>query len=64
VIPYAHALQIFEAAQEPKQLVTVLGGGHIEAFTERFGGEDRDLVSRFLEGAPSRSRTEGEAPAP
>lgn len=31
IVPYTHALRLFDAAREPKQLWTVAGGGHISA---------------------------------
>lgn len=51
VIPYRHALRLIEKAHEPKQLVTIKGGSHIEAFTPRFGTRYMDIVSRFFDEA-------------
>jgi fermentation-respiration switch protein FrsA (DUF1100 family) len=51
VIPYAHAVQLFGKAKEPKRLITVEGGGHIEAFTPRFGSTYQDAVADFFDAA-------------
>ncbi|MDR7306243.1 alpha/beta hydrolase [Rhodoferax saidenbachensis] len=51
VIPYAHAVQLLDKAQEPKRLITVPGGGHIEAFTPRFGSTYQDVVVDFFDAA-------------
>ena len=51
IIPYRHALRLIEKAHEPKQLITVNGGSHIEAFTQRFGTKYEDIVSHFFDGA-------------
>ncbi|MDO8990513.1 MAG: alpha/beta hydrolase [Sideroxyarcus sp.] len=51
VIPYRHALRLIEKAHEPKQLVTINGGSHTEAFTPRFGTIYMDIVSRFFDEA-------------
>jgi fermentation-respiration switch protein FrsA (DUF1100 family) len=51
VIPYRHALRLIEKAHEPKRLVTVNGGSHIEAFTRRFGTSYMDIVSQFFDDA-------------
>jgi fermentation-respiration switch protein FrsA (DUF1100 family) len=34
IVPVAHAHRLYQAAQEPKQLWLVPGGGHIEAFSK------------------------------
>lgn len=34
VVPYSHAKRLFELAQEPKQLWTIEGGDHCEAFAD------------------------------
>jgi len=50
VVPYSHAVRLFDAAREPKQLLTVNGGGHIEAMT--LGDSTyRDALVKFFEGA-------------
>lgn len=53
VIPYAHALRLFENAREPKQLITIPGGGHIEAFAARFGEKYQQAVLDFFEASIS-----------
>jgi uncharacterized protein len=51
VIPYAHSRRLFDKAREPKTLMTVEGGGHIEAFTQRFGTRYQDAVVEFFGAA-------------
>lgn len=51
VIPYAHAQRLMDKAREPKRLITVEGGGHIEAFTPRFGSAYQDAVVDFFDAA-------------
>jgi fermentation-respiration switch protein FrsA (DUF1100 family) len=53
VIPYAHAAKLLEKAGQPKTLLTVEGGGHIEAFTPRFGSKYQDAVVEFFNAALS-----------
>lgn len=51
VIPYAHATRLLDQAQAPKRLITVEGGGHIEALTPRFGHTYQDAVVDFFDAA-------------
>jgi fermentation-respiration switch protein FrsA (DUF1100 family) len=51
VIPLPHATKLFGKANEPKRLIAVEGGRHIEAFTPRFGTTYMDIVSVFLDEA-------------
>ncbi|WP_018609830.1 alpha/beta hydrolase [Uliginosibacterium gangwonense] len=51
VIPYDHAKMLLQQAQPPKTLITVPGGGHIEAMTARFGTTYQDALVRFFEAA-------------
>ena len=53
VIPYAHSVRLLDKANEPKKLITVEGGGHIEALTPRFGTKYQDAVLDFFDGALS-----------
>ena len=48
VIPYTHALKLFDQAREPKTLVTVDGGGHIEGLSERFGARTQKTLLDFF----------------
>jgi fermentation-respiration switch protein FrsA (DUF1100 family) len=48
VIPYPHALRLMEKANQPKKLITVEGGGHIEAMTPRFGRQYQDIMVDFF----------------
>ena len=56
VVPYAHATRLYGKAGEPKRLVTIQQGGHIEAFTARFGSTYRNIVNDFFDGALSNSQ--------
>ncbi|OGU16243.1 MAG: alpha/beta hydrolase [Geobacteraceae bacterium GWC2_53_11] len=47
VIPVSHGKRLFELAREPKQLWTVEGGGHIEAFVDAGSVYRRRLVAFF-----------------
>jgi fermentation-respiration switch protein FrsA (DUF1100 family) len=55
VVPYSEGRTLFDAAREPKELVTVPGGRHTEAFT-KFGDTYRPKLVQFylqaLDGAP------------
>ena len=48
VIGFEHATQLFALAKEPKQLITVEGGQHIEAFAPRFGRRYQDEFIQFV----------------
>ena len=44
VVPYSHSEQLLAAAGEPKQLVTITGGAHNDAMTERHGTNYQDML--------------------
>jgi len=50
VVPYSHATRLFAAAREPKQLITIDGGGHIGAMMHE-DGVYRDTLVKFFEDA-------------
>ncbi|MDR0274613.1 MAG: alpha/beta hydrolase [Burkholderiaceae bacterium] len=50
IVPYSHATRLFAAAREPKQLITVEGGGHIEAMMRK-ESLYRDALAKFFEDA-------------
>jgi fermentation-respiration switch protein FrsA (DUF1100 family) len=50
VVPFGHALRLYAAAGEPKQLWRIQGGGHIKAFG-RFADPYRDRLIAFLDAA-------------
>lgn len=54
VVPYAHAVKLFEKAREPKTLITVEGGEHIEAFSPRFAGKYQQALVDFFDAALAR----------
>lgn len=47
VVPYSHGMRLFELAREPKQLWTINGGGHTEAFVDPASGYRQRLVAFF-----------------
>lgn len=51
VVPYHHSQELHALAREPKYLVTVLRGQHLEALTPSFGEQYRDRVVDFFEAA-------------
>jgi uncharacterized protein len=51
VISYAHSRRLFDKAWGLKTLITVEGGGQIEAFTQRFGMCYQDAVVEFFGAA-------------
>lgn len=48
VVPYAHSTQLLKEAGEPKQLVTIEGGGHNEAMTSIYGSTYQNLMIDFF----------------
>jgi fermentation-respiration switch protein FrsA (DUF1100 family) len=63
VIPASHSERLYALAREPKALVTVPGGGHIESMGPRFGDAYRDRLVAFFEAAvgalPATARKSG-----
>jgi fermentation-respiration switch protein FrsA (DUF1100 family) len=51
VIPYSHAPRLLAKAQAPKQLITIEGGGHIEALGPRYGTTYQDALLAFFAAA-------------
>lgn len=51
IIPYDHAVRLFAKAGEPKRLVSVEGGEHIEALVGKSGAVYRDLLVQFFDAA-------------
>jgi len=54
-VPYEEGLALYRAAREPKQLWTVAGGDHVQAFT-LFGLEYRPRLVRFFKRALAAAR--------
>jgi fermentation-respiration switch protein FrsA (DUF1100 family) len=48
VVPFLHSERLFALAGNPKALWTVPGGGHIEAFSDRFGHQYKRLLLGYL----------------
>jgi len=63
VIPASHSERLYALAREPKTLVSVPGGGHIESMSPRFGDTYRDRLVAFFEAAlaaaPAAARKSG-----
>lgn len=49
VVPYSHSEMLLAEAGEPKKLVTVEGGDHLDIMTERYGTKYRDMMVDFFE---------------
>lgn len=55
VVPYAHSVRLLAEAGEPKQLITIDGGDHIDAMTRRHGTKYQDLMIAFFDSALEKS---------
>jgi fermentation-respiration switch protein FrsA (DUF1100 family) len=58
VIPYSHSSRLFAKAGEPKHMITIEGGEHIEALVSRFGSRYQDILVEFFDaalGPPTRT---------
>ena len=49
VVPYSHSEMLLAEANEPKQLVTVEGGEHLDIMTGRYGTKYHDRMCGFFE---------------
>ncbi len=49
VVPYSHSEMLLAEAREPKQLVTVEGGEHLDAMTEGYGTKYQNMMIEFFE---------------
>ncbi|RJX31325.1 MAG: alpha/beta hydrolase [Oxalobacter sp.] len=48
VVPYSHSEMLLAEAHEPKQLVTVAGGDHLDIMTDRYGTTYQDMMVDFF----------------
>jgi fermentation-respiration switch protein FrsA (DUF1100 family) len=55
LVPRQHSERLFALAGEPKQLVLIPGGGHIDAMTMRFGPVYQDLLVAFFDEALAKA---------
>lgn len=55
LVPYRHSERLFALAGEPKQLVLIPGGGHIDAMTPRYGRAYQDLLAAFFDEALAKA---------
>lgn len=51
VVPYGHSEMLLAEAREPKRLVTVEGGDHLDIMTDRYGTRYQDMMMDFFEQA-------------
>ena len=51
VIPWQHSEKLFALAREPKQLIIIPDGRHINAFSAKYGDSYRGAVIRFIQAA-------------
>lgn len=58
IIPYHHGKRLYEKAREPKQLWTIEGGGHMDAFPEASSPYRAKLIGFFLQSLDGK----GQAP--
>jgi len=51
IVPYSHSQMLLAEAREPKRLVTVEGGDHLDIMTERYGTTYQDMMIDHFEQA-------------
>ena len=51
VVPYPHSQMLLSEAREPKRLVTVEGGDHLDIMTNRYGTTYQDMMIDYFEHA-------------
>ncbi|MCL1886586.1 MAG: alpha/beta hydrolase [Betaproteobacteria bacterium] len=51
VVDYSHSVRLFAEADEPKALMTIEGGEHVDAMTDRHGHLYQDKLISFFEQA-------------
>lgn len=49
VVPYTHSVRLLAEAREPKELVTIGQGEHVDAMTDRYGSLYQDRMIAFFE---------------
>ncbi len=52
VVPTSQAEKLFAAASEPKKIITIPYGRHMDAMTERHGDRYQKMILEFFETAP------------
>jgi hypothetical protein len=52
IVNYSHSLALLKDANEPKRLITIEGGSHIDAMTRVYGTKYKDLMVAFFEEVP------------
>ena len=51
IIPWQHSEKLFALAREPKQLIIIPDGRHIDAFSAKYGDSYRDAAIGFIQTA-------------
>lgn len=51
VVPYSHSVNLMALAGEPKRLITIEGGEHVDTFSGRHGMRYHDELAAFFEEA-------------
>lgn len=52
IVPYSHSEMLLAEANDPKRLVTVAGGEHLDIMTDRYGTTYQDMLIDFFNRAP------------
>lgn len=55
IVPYSHSVMLLAEAGEPKQLVTIENGEHIDAMTDRYSTKYQDMMIAFFDAAQPES---------
>lgn len=56
IVPHAHSERLYEKSREPKKLILIEGGEHIDALSLRYGTKYRDEVLKFFEEAVNQKK--------
>lgn len=62
VIPWQHTQKLYMTARQPKQLVLIPDGNHLDALSNRYGEQYRDLVVSFFETSLRTANSENQTP--
>lgn len=49
IVPYSHSQMLLAEAREPKRLVTIEGGVHLDIMTDRYGTTYKDMMIDYFE---------------
>jgi uncharacterized protein len=51
IVPYSHSVRLLAEAGEPKKLITIEEGDHVDAMTRRHGTKYQDVMVQFFDSA-------------